>query len=144
MTAQEFAALLNGREYGHEITKAEEERAHIAGLVVVFGHSDDNVELRGCINDEVGAYDGTTLRITKSGHLLPDWESVNHDDEDEAQEYFRKKFAGVRTIEAVWCPAGDPGLSWAYETTIPHATFLINEDGGPFCRGIVFHLSDVL
>jgi hypothetical protein len=36
-----------------EINKAEERQAKDAGLVVVFGYSDDGVELRGAIHDEV-------------------------------------------------------------------------------------------
>lgn len=39
MTPQEFAALLNGREYGEEITREEEALAKAHGLVVVFGYS---------------------------------------------------------------------------------------------------------
>ena len=46
MTKEELAAMLNGREYGKEITKAEEEKAKANGLVVIYGYSDDNVELR--------------------------------------------------------------------------------------------------
>ena len=38
---------------------AEEERlAKENGLVVVFGYSDDNIELRGAINNEAGCFDG--------------------------------------------------------------------------------------
>ena len=36
MNAHEFAALLDGREYGSEITKAEAQQAKADGLVV--GH----------------------------------------------------------------------------------------------------------
>ena len=41
MTIKEFAGMLNGREYGHEITKKEEALAKKLGYVVVFGASDD-------------------------------------------------------------------------------------------------------
>ena len=41
MTAKELAELLNGREYGNEITSDEEKLAKESGLVVVFGYSDD-------------------------------------------------------------------------------------------------------
>ena len=102
MNTKELAALLNGREYGSEISKAEEAQAKADGLVVVFGYSDDNVELRGAIHDEIGASQGTTLRICADG-LLPNFEDVA-DDEAEAAEYFRRKLAGFKEIEAVWCP----------------------------------------
>jgi hypothetical protein len=71
MNRDKMAALLNGRSYGEEITKEECATAKAHGLVVVFGYSDDNVELRGAIDDEVGACDGTTLHITPDGLLQP-------------------------------------------------------------------------
>ena len=58
MTEVEFAKILNGREYGLEMTPAEERQAEELGLVVVFGYSDDNAEFRGAIYDEIGCYDG--------------------------------------------------------------------------------------
>lgn len=143
-TPEEFAQRLNGREYGSEITKAEEAEAKAVGLVVVFGYSDDNVEFRGAINDEVGAYDGTTVRICADG-ILPNWPADFGEgwSESEAEAYFRRKRAGFRELRAVWCPHSLPGTSWAYETDIPHATFNVMEDGEVYCRGIVFRLADV-
>ena len=69
MTAKELAEVLSGREYGMEIGREEEKEAKAAGLVVVYGYSDDNVELRGAIDSEEGAYDGTTIYITPTGML---------------------------------------------------------------------------
>lgn len=142
-TAQAFAARLNGREYLHEITGAEEAEAKSAGLVVVFGASDDLVELRGAIHDEIGAYDGTTFRVCPEG-LLPRWPDEIEEgwSESEAADYFRRKALGVREIAAEWAPS-EPNCSWAYRTEIPHATFDVMEDGELYCRGIVFSLADV-
>lgn len=147
MTPQELAALLNGREYGSEITKSEEAEARAAGLVVVFGYSDYYVEFRGAIDDEIEAYGGTKLRVTPLG-LLEEWEGDRGFTEKEAERFFEKKRAGFQTIEAVWCPKlteADAELfaSWAYKTDIPHATFDVIEDFELFCRGIVFRLADV-
>lgn len=55
MNRDKMAALLNGRSYGEEITENECAIAQAHGLVVVFGYSDDNVELRRAIHDEIGA-----------------------------------------------------------------------------------------
>jgi len=140
-TKESLAALLNGREYGQEITKSEIADAKAAGLVVMYGYSDDGVHLSGAINDEVGAYDGTTIRMTPHG-ALEDWDSLDRDDEDVAEDYFRKKAGGFREIQALW--SAEPHYSWTFTTEIPHATFEINEDGAPFCRGIVFALADVI
>lgn len=69
MTAKEFAAKLTGREMDAEITKAEELEAEQNGLVVVYGFSDDLVEFRGAIDDEVGCYNGGKILLTKTGVL---------------------------------------------------------------------------
>ena len=108
MTLKEFAKMLDGREYLHEITKKEEALAKELGFVVVFGYSDDNAELRGAVDDEIGCYDGGVLE---------------HDD-----------LPGV--IYADWCP-DDIDCSWAYGTSIPHENFNIYEDGELYCVGIV-------
>ena len=108
MTLKEFAKMLDGREYLHEITKEEEALAKELGFVVVFGYSDDNAELRGAIDDEIGCYDGGVLE---------------HD-----------ALPGI--IYADWCPE-DIDCSWAYGTSIPHENFNIYEDGELYCVGIV-------
>jgi hypothetical protein len=139
LTPATLAARLSGRAYRHEITRDEEREAKAAGLVVVFGSSDDLVEFRGAICAEIGAYDGTTTHITTAG-LLPSWESIDRDDEAACERYFENKRGGAQTIDAPWC-AEPGGPAWTFRTTIPHATFDILEDGELFCRGIVFALT---
>lgn len=70
MTKEQLAYLLNGREYTNEITKEEEREAKNSGLLVIFGASDDLIELRGAIYDEVGAINGGEVRIGKNGNLI--------------------------------------------------------------------------
>ena len=113
MTLKEFAKMLDGREYLHEITKEEEALAKELGFVVVFGYSDDNAELRGAIDDEIGCYDGGVLE---------------HDDLP-------------AVIYADWCP-DDIDCSWAYGTSIPHENFNIYEDGELYCVGIVCDINE--
>lgn len=134
MNAKKFAALLDGREYGKEITKAEIAQAKSAGLVVVFGYSDDNILMRGAIHDAIGCYDGGTVYLTSAGLLQNDC------DNDECP-HFEKEKKQAATIEAVW---DAEGYSWIYETVIPHETFDIMGDGDKYCRGIVFVLADVV
>lgn len=137
MTMKEFAKMLSGREYGMELTKDEERQAADAGLVVAYGYSDDNVELRGAIDEEVGAWDGTTIRLTKTGVLQgPTCDSA----ENCECPYFSAAKNAAKTIEAVW---GAGGVSWTFETDIPHETFNIYEDGELFCVGIVFSVEDL-
>lgn len=134
MTSKELAALLNGREYRKELQGDEGLRAKAAGLVIVYGASDDLMELEGAISDELGAYEGTTAYITPNGLLV-------NECEDEDCPHFERLKARAATIEALWC--AEDGYSWTYLTAIPHETFEIVEDGEPYCRGIVFALKDV-
>lgn len=138
MKPQDLAVLLNGREYGAEITDRENDLARAAGLVVVFGYSDDNAELRGAIHDEVSCYDGGEFWLDRTGVKRAS------DEEQETLEKFGlldAYMSKANKIEAVWC--GEGGYSWTYRTSIPHATFEILEDGEKFCRGIVFHVDDI-
>lgn len=135
MSPQELAALLTGREYPFYPSKdGSAAQAKAAGLVVVYGASDDLMEFAGAIDDELGAYDGTTAYLTSAGLLTSDCS-------DAACPYFAKLKESAATIEALWC--AEDGYSWTYKTEIPHATFEIIEDGEPYCRGIVFSLADV-
>ena len=132
MTAKELAIELNGREAGGEVVWGEERDIKDAGLVGVYGYSDDNVEFSGAINDEVGAYNGTTVYLTPDGVLQkPD---CGQDD----CPYFAREREKARTIKAVWHDKGGP--CWTFETDIPHETFTVMEDGEPFCVGIVFSM----
>ena len=133
MTAKELAAMLNGREYGNEITAAEEKLAKENGLVVAFGYSDDLMELRGAIYDEAGVYDGGTVSIEKDG-------IASTDEACEQCKYFKAAREKMKDITAAWCKGDVP---WTYETDIPHETFNIYEDGELFCVGIVFSINDL-
>ena len=138
MDAKELAAKLNGREYWYEITDEEVRQAKEAGLVVVFGASDDLIEFRGAIRDEGDCYDGGTVLIDTKG-VLPSWDEAS-ESEEAAQEYFERK-AKSRTVEARF--AEESNYTWTYKTDIPHETFEIVEDGEPYCRGIVFNIGDI-
>lgn len=135
MTPQEFASILNGREYGNEITETEEKEAKRQGLVVLFGYSDDNAEFRGAIDAEAGCYNGGEIRIHRKGLL------ASHNDPCECQFCgYQAAAAKCAVIHAEW---GKDGYSWTYRTNLLHATFDILEDGEKFCRGIVFNVSDL-
>ena len=137
MTKEKLAELLNGNEYGKEITNLEVLVALDSGLVVVFGYSDDNTEFCGAISDEVGCFDGGTIFVTP----LRVWIDYEHRNCDCKFCGFNDAVASAKTIEALWCK--EEPYSWTYKTDIPHATFDILEDGEPFCRGIVFDVIDL-
>lgn len=139
MNAGELAAKLNGCEYRQEIDRATEAEAKKNSLVVVFGASDDLMEFRGAIHDEVGAYEGVTVWIDSDG-LIPEFEYVmGQRDKDGLRDYFLRE-GGGKEIEAIW---DEEGYSWIYKTEITHFQFNVMEDGDKYCRGIVFSLADL-
>jgi hypothetical protein len=135
MTAQELAQRLDGRTYRNEITKEEEKLAKQHGLVVVFGASDDLMEFRGAIHDEIGAYDGGEAYITDKGYLV----EPEADDRDVFEKY-GFPLPKVHCIEAKWEPIIPQGASWLITSHIPHSAFDIFEEGDLYCRGIVFSI----
>lgn len=134
-TPEGFAKQFDGREYGSEVTPAEEIALKAAGMVAVFGHSDDCTEFRGAIHDETGT---GLIRITTSGKLLT----------DEQMEALQSLIADG-TLPADKVPhvheikARHEIDGWHFKTLIPHAVFNVMEDGEVFGRGIVFRISDL-
>ena len=133
----QFAAALHGREYPFDLSKDEQAQAKAAGLLVIFGASDDLMEFRGLDNEEVGCYDGGSALIDAKG-VLPDRESI---EDDEALRDFFAREPLARKVEALWCAQDD--TSWTYKTDVPHATFDIMEDGIVYCHGIVIDVVDL-
>lgn len=135
MKKEELAALLNGREYGDEMTKAEELEAKQSGLVIVFGYSDDNAEFRGVISDEVGASGDRLIYFNHNGLLK--------DHEDRCECPYCGYEAAKQLCKSIWPKWSVLGYSWMYHADFPHATFDIMEDGNTYCRGIVFSMEDL-
>jgi hypothetical protein len=142
MTKEELAAHLDGRTYPHRFAPTVIAAATAARLVVITGASDDIMSFEGAIDDEQGANDGTVAYLTPAG-LLPDWESVDKDDEATAERYFEQKRSGIVEVQAQWSPEDDPEVSWRIVTDLPHAKFDLMEDDAVFCRGIVISMADV-
>jgi hypothetical protein len=136
MITKEAAAALDGCQYGKEGSKELFAKMKAAGLVAVFGGSDDLAELRGAIYDEVGAYNGTTFYVDQRGIVKNECDAG-----DECPNWRPRGVA----IEALWAPEGEGagGPSWAYKTEIPHATFKVMEDDDVYCIGIVFRLDQL-
>lgn len=135
---ESLAALLNGSQYPFTPIKEIAAKAKAAGLVIVYGASDDLVEFDGALYDEVSRYDGGTVLVDSQGVL--DRDQVD-DDDDEAIATYHQRSKSARRIEALW---GENGWDWSYETDIPHATFEILEGAEPYCRGIVFAVADLV
>lgn len=130
MTRDEMAKALDGREYSEEMTRDEEKIAKDSRLLVVFGASDDLVEFRGIIDDEVGAY-GDVTEIFGYYNILDKWQ-FNKEKDSSA--------LGTK-IKAIWAESGSP--AWQMSTNTPHASFNIMEDGEVYCVGIVIDEIDL-
>ena len=141
LTKEQMAALLEGRQYGEEITKEEEAQAKASGLVVIFGYSDDNIELRGAIHDEVGAWEGCDIYLYRdkdAGVLILD----DPDNEDCEKCAARLKILQPQCAE-IKCQWGKGDYAWPMECAIPFASFEIVEGTEKFCRGIVINTKDL-
>ena len=138
MTKEEFAAGLDGVvSYGNELDDYARKTAKENGLVVVYGASDDLMEIDGAIRDEADVYEGGVVYLNSEGVLsCPDCE------EWRKCPYYLREREKAKWIAAVWCPE-DSAASWKYNTEIPHATFRVVEDGELYCIGIVFSEEDL-
>ena len=133
MNVQEWAQLLNNRQYRNEITPDEATEAADDDVVIVFGASDDLCELRGAIDDEFGVDEDDTIPLTESGFLQAC--------EDEDCPYYANARSRCVLLRSLWVP--ETGVCWRYEIPIPHETFLVLEGNEPYCRGIVFAMDDL-
>lgn len=103
-------------------------------LVIIFGESDDLMEFRGAVHDEIGAFNGATAYFDSNGLVQNDC------DNDECPHFERAKERAA-SVDAIWSP--NETQSWGYKTAIPHSTFDIHEDGELYCRGIVICLDEL-
>ena len=139
MMKKHYATIFNGREYGKEMDGIDEAELKKNGIVILFGYSDDNMEFRGAIDDEIGCWGGRTVYLTKNG-LLENPGCLHCDD----CSHYKKSSDSSRSIKAIWSEhAKDSEYAWRFETDIPHETFEIFEEGEKFCLGIVFNMADV-
>lgn len=151
LTKEALACMLEGNEYLNEITKEQEQSAKENNLLVIFGHSDDGVQFRGVVNDEEGAYGGTTLYLLKKGEqfciaddgtdrtyrLAHKVSLLPHNDDFPVNE-------NARVIEVKWGEGAKTDPVWQIETTLPHVKFVIREDGEPFSEGIVIDMDEIV
>ncbi len=157
LTKEQLAAQLDGCEYRNGIPDELIQAAKENKLVIVTGESDDLVEFRGAINEEVGA----TVSVLLSRKGIPESDC----DEGDKCTYYQRwlktalKCGEVREIRIFWggecghetmdaakyAELGKP--TWCFETSLPHAIFAMYDTYGDdkeyFCRGIVLDLDEI-
>lgn len=137
--------MINGRSYRNEMYEVEEQIAKESGLVVIFGGSDDLVEFRGAIYDEIDAFDGAHFIIATPGTEIPvdeDEETYRKAKELEVVPIEKESTTKKNRFEAVWLP-NEPKCYWLIKTNLPHSTFDIMADGELFCRGVIIDVLDL-
>jgi len=133
---QALAEQINGIEYGTDPVCKE------PGLVVLYGASDDLLELNGAIYDELGAYNGGEYYLCKK---KKGWQALNEEDFEDDQEKASEYDVAIPhiKIKMSWdVDTPDGRFSWLLTTDYPHHShFDIMEDGEVFCRGLVIDLN---
>jgi hypothetical protein len=137
MTKEQFAAMLDDRQYGDEITTGECKLANEHGLLVVFGDSDDGVKMRGFYHYFFNAIKGGSWQffLTDNNELV-----FAAQDSLFSSAIDRSK---PLIIEANWCP-DNLDTSWLIKANVDCATFDIFEDDELFCRGVVLDKKDIV
>jgi len=143
---KKWAEKLDGREYLNELTEEEEKEALQDNVLIVYGYSDDDLELRGIIDDEIGAWNGTSIYIGRKNNKLT-WRFIQKEndymDHDDEEEYDLTGFKKCGTIIAEFAPINEKEevyATWSITTDMKHEKFNIMEDGELFCSGVVISL----
>jgi hypothetical protein len=136
MLIEEYAKWL-GEFDMRELDESHFQTAKDNEWLVVFGHSDDCIELRGCFHDET-YYDSNLFNLDKGG-LIPLWANIDHEDEEEVERYFKRK--NDRRLLKLFVRDNEDfegeNFLWIFDCDCPHYKFKIYDDGDPFCVGIV-------
>lgn len=146
-TIAEVAMLLDGQKDNRPGDEEVKALLKSLGFVVVYGLSDDLIEIAGVSYVEIDAYQGRfregerqDLRFTAEG--LVDDHTPPYDEEtgDYADLPATPAPAGAAIVDVRFCK---DGLTWVFETGAPHASFTTTLHGTPFCRGIVLDLANL-
>lgn len=139
---KKWAKKLNGREYREEVTEQEEKEAEEDGVVIVFGGSDDLIEFRGAICNELDVYGAKVFRLAPDGDIVdiedyPGWTTLL------PIWGVKKLLETFKKIEAKY--GEDPSCSWTFKTDIPHETFEIveEEEEDVYSCGLVFEFKSL-
>lgn len=137
LSIKDIASELDGVEYPLYSSHPAMQKAKDAGVVVVFGSSDDMVIVSGAVKDDDYIYNTGERLLGVEGFLS---DSDGFDTDEELENYLVRK-RNAKSILVKW--ASEDEFSWTYETDIPHETFYIMEDGERYCRGMVFSIEEL-
>jgi len=139
MNALDLANKLDGCT---DISKADEQLAKDNDLVIVYGYSDDNIEVAGAIREEIGAYGGGEVLFHK-GEVLTECDNPC----DHCQNEDLKNVA--QRVTAHWSEESQgKEYSWVMEADSSIIAYPFDmrenaEDDEYFCKGLVFDLGQI-
>ena len=131
-SAKQFAEALVPRDYLDSLYDVERECAKRNGLTVVYGYSDDLMELDGAICAEGNCFKGGAFHLKRDKGK---WKLVDG-------------IGKHNNITALWYDSNaidDNGvrIPWTYKTDIPFGKFNMTNGGDPYCEGFVFEVKDL-
>lgn len=168
-TIEDLAKLLDGNEYGDELYNEHniniEELCKKNKWIVVFAYSDDCLELRGAIDDELGAWDGTIVKFIKAGDFyLDDCDDYGDDDatyrkatQDMVVNICERELDHIKNsvgdlakydgliIEALWDPSNSDA-SWQMNCkgNVEYARFNIMEEEELYAECLIIDVSKLM
>lgn len=145
LTKEELADVLNNREYQPGNAGPAYGVVFESNLVVLYGHSDDLIRVRGVVCDEIYICGDEQLALVLAGEKIDDEEAVIDIDTPcivpLSNDYDNE--TNPRLIIARCDFGEDTQPRWEFNTNMPHADFLLYRDGKQFCKGIVIDLDEI-
>ena len=149
-TIDDLAKLLNGNSNGNELENSYDinvkELCKKNKWIILFPYSDDNLEIRGYIDDEVGAWNDTEFKLIKKGDF--------YKDEDEENTYHKAENNMICCTEEdphifmKWCSKDHP-YTWYIDTDYTNSAYFDiidedDEDNQTWARCCIIDCSNIL
>nr|CAI3971213.1 hypothetical protein ORM20_00164 [Ochrobactrum phage ORM_20] len=125
---------VNGMEYGDEPSDEVVKFAKENGYIIVFGHSDDLMEIRGAVYDEFYS----SPKLNSKGVIYP---------ECDCNDCPHERRIAERSSTIEW-KISYKGLTHYFRPVnaegeeLTCMEFFVNEDGEAYSNGLVIHLSE--
>jgi hypothetical protein len=137
VTIKDVALMLDGREYGSEVSPREETEFKNAGIVVVYGYSDDCVEFEGAVNTEIGIWN--TGNIPLLNGVPFDVPCATEEFETHCCPLLKEVAKRLKYIKSKFGVNG-----WEFDADFPCEKFTVVEEGDAYGVGLIYALADLV
>lgn len=153
-TIDDLAKLLDGNEYGEEYSNEYdiniETLCRDKNWVIIFPQSDDLLEVRGAINNEFDAWNGTFIEYCKANSFYlddPDEETYKKAPENMFNVHVdNNEYTSPIVVSSEFSPEGLNQswlLSFTIQKDVKYSTFTIMEDNDVYSNAFIFDLTTV-